>query len=88
MLKQLIDQSDKDANNIAEFAIGTNPKARLIGNLAEDKKLEGSVHIAIGDNHVLGGNITSNIHLDGMVLNPTVELDGKCIISNGKLQLE
>ena len=88
MLKQMIDRSDKDANNIAEFAIGTNPKARLIGNLAEDKKLEGSVHIAIGDNHVLGGNITSNIHLDGMVLNPTVELDGKCIISNGKLQLE
>ncbi|GIS67504.1 MAG: hypothetical protein CM1200mP6_05720 [Anaerolineaceae bacterium] len=38
MLKQMIDQSDKDANNIAEFAIGTNPKARLIGNLAEEKK--------------------------------------------------
>ena len=81
-------RNNKDANNIAEFAIGTNPKARLVGNLAEDKKLEGSVHIAIGDNHVLGGNITSNIHLDGMVLNPNVELDGKCIINNGKLQLE
>lgn len=88
MLRELVDQSDKDANNIAEFAIGTNPKARLVGNLAEDKKLEGSVHIAIGDNHVLGGDITSNIHLDGMVLNPTVELDGKCIISNGKLHLD
>ena len=87
MLQELVDQSDKDANNIAEFAIGTNPKARLVGNLAEDKKLEGSVHIAIGDNHVLGGKITSNIHLDGMVLNPTVELDGERIISNGKLHL-
>ena len=88
MLRELVDQSDKDANNIAEFAIGTNPKARLVGNLAEDKKLEGSVHIAIGDNHVLGGKITSNIHLDGMVLNPTVELDGERVISNGKLHLE
>jgi len=87
-LRELVDQSDKDANNIAEFAIGTNPKARLVGNLAEDKKLEGSVHIAIGDNHVLGGKITSNIHLDGMVLNPTVELDGERVIRNGKLHLE
>ena len=88
ILRDLVDQSDKDANNIAEFAIGTNPKARLVGNLAEDKKLEGSVHIAIGDNHVLGGKITSNIHLDGMVLNPTVELDGERVIGNGKLHLE
>ncbi len=86
-LRQLIDSSDDGANNIAEFAIGANPQARLIGNLAEDKKLEGSVHIGIGDNHVLGGKVTSNIHLDGMLLNPTVELDGKRIIDHGTLRL-
>tara|TARA_B100000945_G_scaffold318382_1_gene323108 strand:- start:3060 stop:4025 length:966 start_codon:yes stop_codon:yes gene_type:complete len=87
-LQNLIDQGDANSNNIAEFAIGTNPKARLVGNLAEDKKLEGSVHVAIGDNHVLGGTVISNIHLDGMVLNPTVHIDNKCIIDNGKLQLD
>jgi leucyl aminopeptidase (aminopeptidase T) len=54
-LRKIIDSSDDGATNIAEFAIGTNPKALLIGNMAEDKKKEGSVHIAIGDNHNLGG---------------------------------
>ena len=86
-LTRLIDEADEGANNIAEFAIGANPQARLIGNLAEDKKLEGSVHIAIGDNHVLGGKVSSNIHLDGMLLNPTVKLDGKLVIDQGTLQI-
>jgi|TARA_B100001964_G_scaffold131974_1_gene145800 leucyl aminopeptidase (aminopeptidase T) len=86
-LRRLIDEADEGANNIAEFAIGANPQARLIGNLAEDKKLEGSVHIAVGDNHVLGGKVTSNIHLDGMLLNPTVKLDGKLVVDQGTLLL-
>jgi len=86
-LRRLVDAADEHATNIAEFAIGTNPQARLIGIMAEDKKLEGAVHIAIGDNHVLGGAIKSNIHLDGMLLNPTVEIDGKRVIDEGRLLL-
>ena len=86
-LRRLVDAADEHATNIAEFAVGTNPNARLVGNMAEDKKLEGSVHIAIGDNHVLGGAIKSTIHLDGMLLNPTVELDGKRVIDEGRLLL-
>jgi leucyl aminopeptidase (aminopeptidase T) len=48
-------QTDAYAGNIAEFAIGTNPKSRLRGNMAEDKVLLGAVHIGIGDNHTIGG---------------------------------
>lgn len=84
-LERLVAASDDGARNIAEFAIGTNPRARLIGNMAEDKKLLGSVHIAIGDNHVLGGSVRSSIHLDGMLLNPTVEFDGELVIDAGRL---
>jgi leucyl aminopeptidase (aminopeptidase T) len=84
-LRKIIESSDDGATNIAEFAIGTNPKALLIGNMAEDKKKEGSVHIAIGDNHNLGGTVTSSIHLDGLMVNPSVELDGEVIIREGKL---
>ena len=86
-LQHIIETSDENATNIAEFAVGTNPKARIIGNMAEDKKLEGSVHIAIGDSHVIGGTVKSNIHLDGLLLNPTVELDGKLIVDKGRLLL-
>jgi len=84
-LKRIVETSDKGATNIAEFAIGTNPEALLIGNMAEDKKLEGSVHIAIGDNHNLGGTVKSSIHLDGLMVRPSVELDGEVIVKKGKL---
>jgi leucyl aminopeptidase (aminopeptidase T) len=84
-LRRLLDESDENATNIAEFAIGTNPRARLVGNLAEDKKLRGSVHFAMGDNMSLGGSVRSNIHLDAMVLRPTVMLDGETIVNNGAL---
>lgn len=87
-LRRLLDESDEHAVNIAEFAIGTNPRARLIGNLAEDKKLRGSVHFAMGDNMSLGGSVRSNIHLDAMVLRPTVTLDGETVVRDGALTIE
>lgn len=86
-LKEIVYAADQNAVNIAEFAIGTNPKARLIGNMAEDKKKIGSVHVAIGDNHTIGGNIESSIHLDGLMIAPTVELDGERVVERGKLLL-
>lgn len=84
-LRRIIRASDEGATNIAEFAIGTNSMALIIGNMAEDKKKEGSVHIAIGDNHNLGGKVKSSIHLDGLMVKPTVKLDGEVIVRGGKL---
>ena len=84
-LRALVSQSDENATNIAEFAIGTNAHARLIGSMTEDKKLLGSVHVAIGDNHVIGGSVVSALHLDGLLLRPTVELDGRVIVLEGRL---
>lgn len=78
-------ERDPSARNIAEFAVGTNPNARLIGNLAEDKKLLGTVHFAIGDNKSLGGVVESSIHLDGLMLKPTVMVDGETLVSQGKV---
>jgi leucyl aminopeptidase (aminopeptidase T) len=84
-LKKLIEDAGECGSNIAEFAIGTNPMARLIGNLAEDKKKEGTVHIAVGDNRTLGGKVMCNIHLDGLMTTPTVKVDGKIIIDRGQI---
>lgn len=81
-------QKDPTARNIAEFAIGTNPSARLIGNLAEDKKRLGTVHFALGDNTSLGGSVQSSIHLDGLLLEPTVIADGILIVQDGRLLIE
>ena len=85
-LKKLL-EGDENAFNVAEFAIGTNPKSRMKGNMAEDKILKGCVHVAVGDNHTIGGRLESKVHLDGVILNPTVEIDGYLIVNKGKLLL-
>jgi leucyl aminopeptidase (aminopeptidase T) len=81
-------EKEENACNIAEFSIGTNPRARLKGNLAEDKKRLGTVHFAIGDNRSLGGIVEANIHLDGLMLEPTVIADNhKVLVRNGHLMV-
>ncbi len=85
-LEKLI-HSDENASNIAEFAIGTNPLSRMLGNVAEDKILRGCVHIAVGDNHTIGGKVESGIHLDMVILKPTVWLDGDKVVDDGVLSL-
>jgi leucyl aminopeptidase (aminopeptidase T) len=87
-LREIVQGADPNARNLAEFAIGTNPDARLIGNLAEDKKKAGTVHFAIGDNRGLDGTVESDIHLDGLVTSPTVTLDSEEIVIDGELQID
>lgn len=87
-LRRIIEKGDKNASAIAEFAIGTNPEARLIGNIAEDKKKEGTVHFAVGDNMTLGGDTPSDIHLDGILRSPTVKLDGRVVVEDGRIDWE
>jgi leucyl aminopeptidase (aminopeptidase T) len=45
----------------------------------------GTIHIALGNNISMGGTVDVPVHLDGIVKNPTVELDGKKIMDRGKL---
>jgi leucyl aminopeptidase (aminopeptidase T) len=78
---------NRSVNTIAEFAIGTNPLSRMLGNIAEDKILRGCVHIAIGDNHTIGGKTESCIHLDMVSLKPTVWLDDDKVVDKGVLSL-
>jgi len=75
----------RDAFNLAELGVGTNEKATLTGNILEDEKIIGTVHLAFGDNHTFGGTVTVPSHLDGLVTAPTVEIDGKRILEAGKL---
>ncbi|MGE5401977.1 MAG: aminopeptidase [Ignavibacteriales bacterium] len=87
-LKKLLDVHGRDARNIAEFGIGTNDKAKLSGILLEDEKVMGTIHIALGDNKSMGGNVHVSSHLDGLVKKPTVYFDGKIIMKNGVLLIK
>ncbi|MBW2965577.1 aminopeptidase [Candidatus Woesearchaeota archaeon] len=83
--KVLENVKDKNAFNIAEFGIGTNPKAKITGNVLEDEKVKGTCHLAFGNNVGFGGKTDVPIHIDGIILKPTIFVDGKIIIKDGKL---
>lgn len=85
-LENILKTADKNAYNIGELGIGTNPKARVIGNILEDEKVLGTVHLALGDNtSYTGGHTKSKIHLDGILFQPTVKVDKRFLMQNGKL---
>jgi len=68
------------AYNLAELGIGTNVAVRdLVGSVLLDEKAGGTVHIAIGDDHAIGGDTHAPIHLDGILREPTVFADGKAV---------
>ncbi len=76
-LNSILDRVGEKARNIAELGIGINPEAKLIGNILEDEKVGGTVHIALGDNSTFGGDVIAGIHLDGIIKKPSIFLDGE-----------
>jgi aminopeptidase len=81
----ILDKSGRDARAVAEFGMGTNYKAKLTGQILEDEKVFGTIHIAFGNNLTMGGTIAVNSHLDGLVKEPDVYFDEKLIMKKGKL---
>lgn len=84
-LVRMLDAPGPGGRNLAELGIGTNHMARITGNVLEDEKVMGTIHLAFGDNANFGGKVKVDVHLDGMVLKPTVEVDGKEIMKDGRL---
>jgi leucyl aminopeptidase (aminopeptidase T) len=66
--------TDAMAGIVGEFAFGINPKARLVEEFLETEKMQGTVHIAFGDNSDMpGGENHSGNHMDLMMAHPTVD---------------
>ncbi|NPV53192.1 MAG: aminopeptidase [Firmicutes bacterium] len=82
-LQALLEGLPGEARNVAELGIGTNERAVITGNVLEDEKVFGTVHVAIGDNSGFGGRVKVPSHLDGIILKPSLIVDGVEIIKNG-----
>lgn len=65
---------------IAEFGIGANKSAILCGNVLEDEKVYGTIHIAFGSNVPFGGANAADVHIDCVVKSPIVYFDGQQVI--------
>jgi leucyl aminopeptidase (aminopeptidase T) len=75
----------RDADNIGEIGIGLNPAARIADEITEAKKALGTVHIALGDSaNEYGGLVECEVHLDGLVMSPTIEFDGRPVVVDGR----
>jgi len=71
---------------LAEFGIGTNPKTTRRYNILEAEKMRGTIHIAIGDNSHMGGLNKADLHQDFVIRSPTVKMDNKIVLKNGKVK--
>jgi leucyl aminopeptidase (aminopeptidase T) len=81
----LLTEHGEDGTNIAELGIGTNEKAKLTGEVLEDEKIFGTCHIAFGASAGIGGTVQVPVHLDCVVMKPTLALDGEVIARDGEL---
>jgi leucyl aminopeptidase (aminopeptidase T) len=84
-LLELLSEHGPDGTNVAELGIGTNECAGLTGNILEDEKILGSAHVAFGASAAIGGTVQVPVHLDCVVIEPTVEIDGSPIVRTGDL---
>ena len=83
-LRSAFTQHGDSARVIAELGIGTNPMARLQGNIITDEKVLGTIHVAVGRSDFFGGKNVATTHIDGVVGQPTLEIDGKVLIEKGE----
>jgi len=84
-LRKILKPFGKASRNIAEFGIGTNPNAILTGISIEDEKVLGTAHIALGKPEFEGGIQKGNIHLDLILVKPTVAIDNRVVVKKGNL---
>ena len=85
---ELLAASSGDKDRIAEFAVGCNPGVRdPVGFVSLDEKIGGSVHLAIGKNADFGGRNVSNLHLDLVILHPTVHFDETLVLERGEFRV-
>jgi 2,5-dihydroxypyridine 5,6-dioxygenase len=83
--KSLESKKDSLVYNIAELGIGLNPKCKFMGLMLEDEGVYGSVHIGIGTNITLGGNVKAACHYDLIMTEATIIADGKTILKEGEV---
>src|SRR3989338_1159468 len=71
--KELIEQKKANFNRIGEFAINTNPKAKLCDYLIVNEKIANMIHIALGSGYETDRD--TEYHVDIVINSPRQQLD-------------
>lgn len=83
--EEIVNGIGQQARNLAELGVGTNDVAQINGTILEDEKVMGTVHLALGNNVSMGGTVNVGFHVDGVLLKPTLTIDGQVILKDGDL---
>ncbi len=86
-LAHLLEAGGELGANLAELGVGTNDRATLTGQMLEDEKILGTVHVAFGASAGIGGTVSVPVHEDVVVLDATLELGGETVLDGGRLVL-
>jgi leucyl aminopeptidase (aminopeptidase T) len=73
--------------NLAELGVGTNERATLTGNILEDEKMLGTVHVAFGASAGIGGTVSVPVHLDCLIEDATLDVGGTRVLDAGRFVL-
>jgi leucyl aminopeptidase (aminopeptidase T) len=71
--------------NIAEVSMAFNPAGRVCGVAMETESALGTAHIALGNSIAYGGTVDAVAHLDCVMKDATLELDGRPVMAAGEL---
>src|SRR3954467_7436802 len=83
----ILREHGENGTNLAELGVGTNDRATLTGNVLEDEKILGTVHIAFGASIAIGGTVSVPIHLDCVVTEASLAIDGTQVLDEGRFVL-
>jgi leucyl aminopeptidase (aminopeptidase T) len=86
LFEQLTAHGDA-GTNLAELGVGTNDRARLTGNVLEDEKILGTVHVAFGASAAIGGTVAVPIHLDVVITDATLTIGDSTVLDAGRYVL-
>jgi leucyl aminopeptidase (aminopeptidase T) len=85
-LNDMLARCDDDRMaNLAEVSMAFNPSGRVCGVAMETESALGTAHIALGNSLAYGGIVDAVAHLDCVMRDATLELDGRPVMVAGTL---
>jgi leucyl aminopeptidase (aminopeptidase T) len=78
--------ADERMANLAEVSVAFNPAGTICSVPMETESARGTAHIALGNSIAYGGEVNAVAHLDCVMRDATLELDGRAVMIEGTVQ--
>jgi len=86
LIRMLERCADAQMSNLAEVSVAFNPAGTICSVPMETESTRGSAHVALGNSIAYGGLVNAVAHLDCVMRDATLELDGRAVMIEGTVQ--